>query len=410
MPFRRTYSRTSLHKQNIIYTHWYSKKHTEKRNLNMTEGPIFGKMLAFILPLMLTNLLQVFYGVADTVIVGFSGVPDAVGAVGVTASLTGLIVNVFIGFATGTNVMVSRYLGEKNDEKVSNVVHTSVALSVLFGVLCLFIGVFTSRPLLVLMGVDGHLLELATTYTTIYFLGVPFISLTNYLIAIYRAKGDTRTPLIILTLTGLLNVILNFVFVFAFDTSVEGVALATMISNIFSTIFLTLHLGKDKGPCKIVLRKLSIDKDELKNIIYVGLPAGIQSSFFSISNMTIQSAIIQVNNMVTPVGSLFEPVVKGHTATNSLDNFIYTSQNTVYQAAITFTSQNFGAKKYDRIPKIMKNAYLLGPLAALIVSAIIIVFRNPLLALYGITSGPVGSVEAIAYNTAITHLRTAVFL
>ncbi len=404
MPFRRTYLRTSLHKQNIIYTHWYSKKHTEKRNLDMTEGPIFSKMLTFILPLILTNLLQVFYGVADTVIVGFSDEPDAIGAVGITAALTSLIVNLFIGFSTGTNVMVAKYLGEKNDEKVSVVVHTSLTISIIFGILCSVIGIFASKPLLHLIGAEGKLLDLAATYTVIYFLGIPFISLSNYLIAIYRAKGDTRTPLVILTITGLVNVILNFVFVFAFHTSVEGVALATMISNILSAIFLTAHLAKDDGPCKFLFKKISIDNAELKNIINIGLPAGIQGSLFSISNMAIQSAIIQVNNAITPIGSIFEPVVKGHTATNSLDSFIYTSQNTVYQAAITFTSQNNGAKKYERIPKIMRNAYLLGPLVAMLVSAIIVIFRDPLLSLYGVTNGPVGSLEAIAYDTAITHI------
>lgn len=404
MPFRRTYLRTTLHKQNTIYTHWYSKKHTEKRNLDFTEGPIFGKMLSFILPLMLTNLLQVCYSVADTVIVGFSDEPDAIGAVGITAALTSLIVNVFIGFSTGTNVMVAKYLGERNDEKVSRVVHTSLLISVIFGLICTLVGGFISRPLIHIIGAEGKLLDLATTYTVIYFFGIPFISLSNYLIAIYRAKGDTRTPLVILTITGLINVILNFVFVFAFNTSVEGVALATMISNILSAVFLSIHLSRDDGPCKFLFKNLLIDKKELKNIIYIGLPAGIQGSLFSLSNMTIQSAIIQVNNMVTPIGSLFEPVVKGHTATNSLDSFIYTSQNTVYQAAITFTSQNNGAKKYERIPKIMKNAYLLGPLVAIIVSSIIVIFRDPLLSLYGVANGPEGSLESIAYNTAITHI------
>ena len=404
MPFRRTYLRTTLHKQNTIYTHWYSKKHTEKRNLDFTEGTIFSKMLSFVLPLMLTNLLQLFYSVADTVIVGFSDEPDAIGAVGITAALTSLIVNVFIGFSTGTNVMVAKYLGEKNDEKVSLTVHTSLLISIVFGFICTLVGIFTARPLLHLIGAEGKLLDLATTYTVIYFLGIPFISLSNYLIAIYRAKGDTRTPLVILTISGFINVILNFVFVFAFHTSVEGVALATMISNIISAIFLSICLSKDNGPCKFFLKKLSIDKNELKSIIRIGLPAGIQGSLFALSNMTIQSAIIQVNNIVTPIGSLFEPVVKGHTATNSLDGFIYTSQNTVYQAAITFTSQNNGARKYERIPKIMKSVYLLGPLVALIVSAIIVIFKDPLLSLYGVTNGPAGSLEAIAYDTAITHI------
>ena len=404
MPFRRTYTHTHAHRQNSTYTHWYSKKHNEKKNINMTEGPLFGKILIYILPLIVTNLLQVLYGVADTVIVSFSNEPDAVGAIGTTGALAGLVVNLFIGFSTGANVMVARYLGAKDDNNTSRTVHTSLVMSVIFGIMCSVIGILVSRPILSAMGAEGKLLDLASTYLKIYFSGIPFISLTNYLIAIYRAKGDTKTPLVVLTLTGILNVILNFVFVFGFNTSVEGVSIATMISNAVSAVFLLLYLSKDETACRFSVKKLCLDLQAFKNILYIGLPAGIQGCLFSLSNMIIQSSILQVNNTICPPGSVFEPVVKGNASATSLESFIYNSQNAVYQAAITFTSQNNGAKKYERIPKVMKCCYLLGVLVAITIAAIILIFRDPLLVLYSVHRSVEGSLEAIAYDTAVIRM------
>ncbi len=404
MPHRRTYSRTSLHKQNTIYTHSYSKKHLEKRNFNMTEGALFSKILMFILPLMITNILQVLYGVADTIIVSFSSEPDAVGAIGITAPISGLIVNLFIGFSTGANVMVAKGLGAKDDANTSRTVHTSLIMSLIFGVICSVIGISACRPILVFMGAKGKLLELSVLYLKIYFSGIPFISLANYLIAIFRAKGDTKTPLVVLTLSGILNVILNFVFVFGFNTSVEGVSIATMISNTVSAILLLIVLSKDFTACRFSFKRLCFDKQAFKNILYVGLPAGIQGCLFSLSNLLIQSSIIQVNNTICPPGSAFEPVVKGNSSANSLEGFIYQAQNSVYQAAITFTSQNNGAKKYERIPKIMGSCYLLGVLTATFVTAIILLFRDPLLSLYSVHRSVEGSLEAIAYDTAIKRM------
>lgn len=404
MPFRKTYTHTSSHKQNVIYRHTYSKAHLEKKNINMIEGPLFGKILMFILPLMITNILQVLYGVADTIIVSFSSEPDAVGAIGITGPISGLIVNLFIGFSTGANVMVAKGLGAKDDANTSRTVHTSLIMSLIFGVICSVIGILACEPILMFMGAKGKLLELSVIYLKIYFSGIPFISLANYLIAIFRAKGDTKTPLVILTLSGILNVILNFVFVFGFNTSVEGVSIATMISNTVSAVFLLVVLSKDPSACRFSLKSLCFDKKAFKNILYVGLPAGIQGCLFSLSNLIIQTSIIHVNNMVCPPGSAFEPVVKGNSSANSLEGFIYQAQNSVYQAAITFTSQNNGAKKYERIPKIMGSCYLLGVLTATVVASIILLLRDPLLSLYSVHRSVEGSLEAIAYDTAMKRM------
>ena len=401
MPFRKTFLHTSVHKFNATYRH----SHAASKSINMTEGALFPKILVFILPLMVTNLLQVLYNAADMVVVSLSTEPDAVGAIGTTGAFINLVVNVFIGFATGTNVVVARHLGAKDGDRVSRAVHTSMVMSVIFGIASAVLGLFISRPVLSLMGAQGKLLDLATTYTKIYFCGVPFISLTNYLIAIFRAKGDTRTPLYILSSAGLVNVLLNLFFVLVVGLSVEGVALATMIANVVSAALLSFKLARDHDECHLSLRKLCLDRKAFRDILYVGLPAGIQGSLFSLSNMIIQSSILQVNNMLYPADSAFSPIVSGNAAAANLEGFVYTAQNSVYQAAITFTSQNVGAKKLHRIKRIMGCCYLLGFLIAFIVSMAIFLFRDPLLGLYGVKAGVEGSLEAGAYHAAIMRMQ-----
>ncbi len=370
----------------------------------MTEGKIFGKMVYFIIPLILTNLLQTFYNAADMMIVTLSGEADAVGAIGTTGSVITLVVNFFIGFSTGTGVLVARHLGSKNDKGVSLTVHTSVLSSVILGVLGAVVGVIFARPLLVWMGADSKLLDLASTYTFIYFLGVPFISLTNYSLQIIRAKGDTRTPLIVLSFSGLINVLLNLFFVLACGMSVEGVALATVIANAVSGITLLIVLNRDDGPCHFELRRLSIDRDSLKNIIAIGFPAGIQSSLFSISNIIIASSLLTVNNLMVPAGADFEPVISGNAAVANLNSFVYTATNSVFLASITFTSQNVGAKKYSRVPRVMACSLAISMISALLLSTVMFVLHRPLLSLYGVNPGAEGSLEQIAYETAYTKI------
>ena len=371
---------------------------------NMTEGPIFTRVFAFCLPIMITNLLQVFYNAADMMVVSLSPVKDAVGAVGITGSLISLVTNIFIGFATGANVIVAKNIGAGKEGRVSRATHTSLVMSLIFGAVSAVVGLFISRPVLALMGAQGKLLDLAVTYTSIYFLGIPFISVTNYLIAIFRAKGDTKTPLFVLSLSGIINVILNYFFVVFFGMSVEGVALATLSANGVSTIVLLWRLAKVDGPCRFSFKKLCFDKRAFKDILHVGVPAGIQGTLFSLSNMLIQSSILQVNNMLCPPGSAYDAVVNGNAAAGNLDSFVYTAQNSVYQGAITFTSQNNGAKKYERIYRIIWSCYILGALFALVTALIIFFARDPLLSLYGVKDAAEGTLEHIAYNTAITRM------
>lgn len=375
-----------------------------KRPAPLTEGPILSRLIRFVLPLMATNLLQTCYNAADMMIVSMSSEPNAVGAIGITGAYITLIVNLFMGFSVGSNVLVSRFLGAKDNETASRTVHTSLILSLLVGCMGMVIGLFISRPILALMGAQGNLLDLATTYTMIYFCGVPFLSLTNFTSAIFRAKGDTKTPLFVLSGAGLINVGLNVFFVLGLDMSVEGVAIATAISNLLSAIVLIWRLSKDSSPCRFSFSKCRINRRALVGIIREGLPAGIQSAVFSISNMLITSSIIQLNNAVVPPESNFDPVVSGNAAAANIGGFIYTAVNSVYQAAITFISQNVGAKKYNRLGKIMLVVILSGMAIGATGSIISIVFRDFLLGLYGVRDAAVGTLEHIAYETAVKRV------
>lgn len=401
MPYRRTFANTSTHKVASTYRHTHSKLD----RYQMTEGPIFWKIILFILPIIATNLLLVFYGVADMMIVSFSSEKDAVGAIGVTSAFINLIVNVFMGFATGTNVLISRNIGAKNDRNVSRGVHTAVLISAIFGMVSCLLGQIISNPVLSLMGAKGNFLKLAVLYTRIYFIGVPFMAVTNCIIAVFRAKGDTRTPLYILSLTGLSNVVLNVFFVVGCGLSVEGVAIATVISNVLSTVFLCARLAKDETACKFSFKKLCLDSKLLKELLRLGIPAGIQGSLFAISNMVIQSSLLQVNNALCSPNSAFQPVIKGNAALANLEGFAYTVQNTVYQAAITFTGQNVGAEKPRRVYKVMRNCYAIGFVCSVIMATIIMIFHKPLLSLYDIKSASTDALEKIAYETAIIKMK-----
>lgn len=374
------------------------------KKIDMTEGPLFSKILLFVLPLMATNLLQVLYNTADMIAVSLSNEPDAVGAIGVTGSFINLVTNVFFGFATGSNVIVAKYLGACDDDKTSKSVHTSLVMSLIFGVIGAVAGIAVAKPVLSLMGAQGKLLELATVYTTIYFAGAPFISITNYAISIYRAKGDTKTPLFILTVSGLSNVALNLLFVLAFGMSADGVAIATLISNVISSFLLVFFLAKDNGPCHFSFSKLQIDKTSFWDIFKIGLPAGIQGSLFSISNMIIQSSILQVNNAMCLPDSKFQPVVKGNSAAANLEAFVYTATNSVYQASITFTSQNVGANKYHRIKNVMKCCYSLTFIIAIFFGGFMILASKPLLSLYNVKTGAAGSLNQIAFESAMKRI------
>lgn len=374
-----------------------------KKKVDFTSGKIFFKMIWFVLPIIATNLLQTAYNAADMMIVSLSGEENAVGAVGVTSSFIHLIINLFIGFSVGANVVVARHIGAKNKEGVEKAVHTSLVMSLLFGFIGMGLGMAITRPVLSAMGNHGALLELACKYTYICFAGIPFLSLTNYLMAILRAKGDSKTPLIVLALAGLFNVGLNLFFVLVLDMSVEGVALATAIANLVSAIVLIIKLRLDNDETKWSFKKLKMNMRSFKEIILVGLPAGIQGALFSLSNILIQSSIVSVNNAVVPQGATYQPVVNGSAATSNIENFVYTVMNAVANGAITLVSQNIGADKPKRVYRIMYGSFGLCIIAWGIMTGLIWALFPQLLGLYGVVDGAQGSLERIAYETAWTR-------
>lgn len=371
---------------------------------NLLEGPLIGKVFAFVIPLMITNLLQTFYSAADMIVVAMSNVSGAIGAIGTTSALISLIINVFSGFAVGSSVVVARYIGEGNKEKTQAAVHTALITGLVSGLFCMLLGLFISKPILKLLGDQGHILDLATLYTKIYFIGCPFLALTNFLISIFRAKGDTRTPLFVLSATGILNVGLNLLFVLVFNMSVDGVAIATSISNFASAVILLIILSRDNSWCKFSFNQLRVDKNTLKDIIYNGLPAGVQGALFSLSNMIIQSSIIGLNNTMCPGGS---DIIDGNAAGASIESFAYTATNSVCQASITFTSQHYGARKFKRIGKVMASCYFVTFIIAEAVSLFILAFRIPIIHCYVSAPNAVLTAETRLYNMMIPYCTLA---
>ena len=310
--------------------------------IDMCNGPLLGKLLLFTLPLMLSGILQLLFNAADIVVVGkFSG-SQALAAVGSTGALINLFVNVFIGFSIGTNVLVAQYFGAKDEKNVQETIHTSVLLGMIGGVFLIALGILFAKPMLVWMGTPDDVLSQAVLYINIYFIGMPAMLVYNFGAAILRAIGDTRRPLYYLLIAGVINVILNMIFVIVLHMGVAGVATATVVSQAISAVLIVRCLMQTEGMYHLDLHKLHIHKGKLVGIIRIGLPAGLQGAVFSISNVLIQSSI-------NSFGSI---AMAGSTAAGNIEGFVYTAMNSVYQTALSFVSQNVGGGRQDRIPKI----------------------------------------------------------
>lgn len=311
--------------------------------INMCEGPILGKVLIFSIPLMLSGILQLLFNAADVIVVGRFAGSQSLAAVGSTSALINLLINVFMGFSVGVNVLVARYYGGRKERDVSETVHTAVTLSLVCGLILVAVGLALTRPLLELMGTPDDVIDKAVLYMQIYFIGMPANMLYNFGSAILRAVGDTKRPLYYLSAAGVVNVILNLISVIIFHMDVAGVALATIISQIISALCVLRCLMCHESCLKIRLGELKIHKEKLMGIVKVGLPAGMQGAIFSISNVLIQSS-------VNSFGSI---AMAGNTAAQNIEGFIYNTMVAVYQANLSFTSQNYGAGKFSRINRIM---------------------------------------------------------
>ena len=342
------------------------------RTMDMTQGRLLTQVLVFALPIMLSGILQLLFNAADTIVVGRFAGNEALAAVGSVGSLNNMIISLFIGLSVGANVLVARYTGSRNDRAVSDTVHTSVLLSLAGGVLLMIIGVLLARPLLTLMGSPEDVIDLAVLYVRIIFLGMPVQMLYNFCAAILRAVGDTQRPLYYLTVAGVVNVVLNLVFVIGLHLSVAGVALATIISQAISALLVTRALLNMEGPTRLFLHRLRIHPGKLREIIRIGLPAGIQSSVFSLSNVVIQSS----------VNSFGSVVIASNAASSNVGNFVYQAMNTFQQAITCFAGQNIGARKPRRIVSAMKVCMFWAVSFGLVLGMLSCVFGTQLLSLF----------------------------
>ena len=318
-------------------------KQKKDQEIDMLNGPLVGKILLFSLPIMLSGILQLLFNAADVMVVGKWAGRLALAAVGSNGSLVNLLTNVFMGLSVGASVQVSTNYGAGRKEDVSKIVHTSVLLSLISGVILMGIGLIFAKPLLEMMGTPEDVISLSSLYLRIYFLGMPAMLLYNFGSAILRAVGDTKRPLYYLTVAGVVNVALNLVFVIGFHMSVAGVALATTISQCISCYLLVRRLMTTDSCIRLYPKKLALHQDKLLKIIKIGLPAGLQGVVFSFSNVLIQSS----------VNSFGSVVMGGSTISSNIEGFVYVSMNAFSQATVTFTSQNLGAGKYSRINRIL---------------------------------------------------------
>ncbi len=353
------------------------------RSGNLLEGPLLPNIITYTIPIILTSLLQLLFNAADLVVVGRFCGSVSVAAVGATGSITNLIVNLFIGLSVGAGVSVAHAYGERDAQAVHRTVHTAVITALVGGAVLTVVGVTFSETFLHMMGTPENVLKLSAVYMKIYFGGIVFSMIYNFCASILRAAGDTKSPLVFLSIAGVVNVVLNLIFVTAFHMNVAGVALATTISQAVSAVLVVLALMKRDDACRLDLRMVRFHKAQLIKMIKIGLPAGIQGSLFSISNVLIQSSI-------NSFGDIF---MSGNAAASNIEGFAYVCINAFSQASVNFVGQNAGARQYDRVRKTVLICLACVFVVGLGVGLLFYTFAEQLLSIY-ITD----SAEAISYG------------
>ena len=347
----------------------HQRVHPKTREMNMTDGPILKKLIIYALPLIGTNLLQILFNATDVAVLGMLVDDYAVGAVGSTSALINLIIGLFVGLSAGANVVVARYMGSRNEEGAHRAVGTAIVIALISGAILLVVGITCSRYFLEWMGTDELLIDGATKYMTIYFIGAPIMILYNFIASILRAVGDTIRPLIYLMIGGVLNIGLNVFCILVLDLTVEGVAIATVAAQLLSVILSLIALFKSKGYGQFKFKYFKIYKQQLLDILKIGLPSGLQGVLFSLSNVVIQSNV-----------NAFGPeTVAGNTAAAQFDGMIYTTGNAIALSCMAFTSQNYGAGKISRIKRVFWNSILFCSIVMAFIGGIFILFSNLLL-------------------------------
>lgn len=366
-----------------------------KYEIDMCSGSIMDKLISFALPLMISSILQLMFNAVDIIVVGrFSG-SQALAAVGSTTALINVFTNLFIGISLGTNVLAARFFAAGKAKEMSETVHTSVLLAIISGVIMACAGVLFSKTALTFMGTPSDVIGQSSLYMRIYFLGMPFFMLYNYGAAILRAIGDTKRPLIFLIFSGLINAGMNMILVILFHLGVAGVAIATIFSQMISCVLVLRCLWMAEGSYQLRFSRLAIRKYYLKQIFQVGIPAGIQSTVINFSNVLLQSS----------VNSFGSVAMAGYTAANNIFGFLYAAVNSVTQACMSFTSQNYGAGKYKRMDRVLINCIILTVSVSLVLGGGAFLFGSEILKIYTENEEVIQcGVEILSYTTVTYFL------
>lgn len=345
--------------------------------MDMTHGTLWNKILMFALPLAASSILQQLFNSVDTAVVGRFASSQALAAVGSNSSLISLLINLFIGISLGSNVVIAHYIGQKAEQNIEAAIHTAIVVAIASGFFVMILGQFIARPVLLLMGTPEDVIDLAVLYLRIYLLGMPFIMLYDFGSSILRSTGDSKRPLYSLIVAGIINTALNLVLVIGFRLNVAGVAIATVISNMVSSGIVMYVLLHEAEPIRLNLRKLTIAPKELKKILAIGIPAGLQGMMFSIANVCIQSTI----------NSFGSDAIAGSAAALNFEFFAYFLVNAFAQATVTFTSQNYGAGEYERCRKIFRIAMVFSLVSCGLLSGVFVLGRGFFLRLYSTDPG-----------------------
>lgn len=343
-----------------------------KYEIDMCNGTIMDKLITFAFPLMLSGVLQLMFNAVDIIVVGrFSG-SSSLAAVGSTTALINVFTNLFIGISLGANVLAARFFAAGREKEMSETVHTSITFALISGIIMAVIGQICAKGALELMGTPEDVIGLSALYMRIYFLGMPFFMLYNYGAAILRAVGDTKRPLYFLIISGVINAVLNMVLVIVFDLGVAGVAIATVFSQMISCVLVLICLARTDASYRLYISKLGMKQEYLEQIFRVGIPAGIQSTVINFSNALLQSS----------VNSFGSTAMAGYTAANNVLGFLYMSINSVTQACMSFTSQNYGVGKYKRMDRVLLDCLILSVSVALLLGCGAYIFGTQILQIY----------------------------
>lgn len=343
-----------------------------KNQIDMLSGSLLDKICLFALPLAASSILQQLFNSADVAVVGRFASSQALAAVGSTSSTINLLINLFVGLSVGANVVIAQFIGQSKSRRIQEAVHTVISIALLSGLFLVLAGQFAARPILTMMNTPDDVIEMSVLYLRLYFLGMPFIMLYNFGSAILRSKGDSKRPLYCLFLAGVINLLLNLLLVIVFHMGVAGVAIATVVSNVVSSGLIVSFLLHENQPFKLNWRMLSLKREYIIRVVRIGAPAGLQGMVFSFSNVCIQSAI----------NSFGSSCVAGSAAANNFEAFAFFAVSAFTQACVTFTSQNYGAHRFDRCRRVFKISLICGIASNMTMVGLFILFRLPLLSLY----------------------------